>query len=89
MGRVRTARSFLGMTAVSRFVVYCRLGFPEPEEMRVIANRHGFRIVDEASDRALLVEADPEAIQRLQSAFPEWVVGTEVIHLHPDVRPPP
>lgn len=72
--------------ATGRFVLRYRGegAIPEADVARVRAVP-GTRVVD-ASDRMLLVEADPDRLGALVDDLPGWVMGPEQTYMVPDTR---
>jgi hypothetical protein len=68
------------MTGLKRYVLFHPNGNPPLEEVDLIKRNPGFSIVDDATGRAFLVEANCEAIDDLRRRMPCWVCEEEQIH---------
>jgi hypothetical protein len=53
------------------------------QDFNVIERQPGVRIIDRTLDRALLISATDDAVQRLRAALPHWAIEEEKVLSHP------
>ena len=66
-----------------RYVLRCRAESPDPDDLRLIENTPGVKILNQSVPRALLVEASEEAVDRLRSSLKKWIIAEEVTYSLP------
>jgi hypothetical protein len=76
-----------------RWVLRCKTDPPPRGDVARIRALRGVRVLDEASPRLLLVEADADAAKALAAALPGWTVapdsGMRLPESPPRVEPGP
>ncbi len=66
-----------------RYVLFCREETPDPDDLRMIANTPGVKILVHSVPHVLIVEASEEAAAKLRSDLKKWSVSKEVTYSLP------
>ena len=73
------------MTKPKRYVLFHRSHAPPAAELASLKNDPDITILDQTTNRAFLVEATSEAIDRLRNRSADWVIENEIIHSAPGI----
>jgi hypothetical protein len=71
-----------------RYVIFSRSHPISSSEVDSIEQQPGVHVVDRTLDRALLVEANGEAIRHLRNRHPDWMIEEEKVLPHPSPPAP-
>ena len=72
--------------SVSRFVLKFRGSAPPQSDLDRIDRAPGVTVVDRIADRAMLLEASPDAATALDSELAGWTMAEQVAYPVPDTR---
>jgi len=68
---------------MERYTLYFKGDNSPVNDAAMIAATPGVRVIDREFDRAMLVEADADTIERLRARFPQWLISREVFYSRP------
>ena len=68
---------------MSRYALLSRKSSPTAEDVDLIRRAAGITVVNETADRAILVEAEEPAVERLRAVLTNWVIAPEVTYPAP------
>jgi hypothetical protein len=68
---------------MERYTLFFKGPGSPASDAELIAATPGVRVIDREFDRAMLVEADADTIEKLRARFPGWLMSREVFYSRP------